>query len=402
MGITTDLLFNEMENGMNGKNFHISNPYTRMGNAFTLRPAMFTLIGSTSGVGKSSFLDDLFILKPWRGHISKSEMVHWEVIYFSMERQKKFKIARWLSWLIYVDHGWKVPVPTLLGYGDKLISKELFKVVKGYGSEIDRLLELVTVYDGRITVKQLQNMLTQKALELGRYFVSDSSQWWEIKRGGITGPKKPLDKVRQVKRGKEVFPESYAMIEDKEITSNSYVYIPHNPNTLVQVVLDGVGLISTAEYKGNTKAAVDAVTNTLADARDRFNFSPVMVSQFNRGIADAQRVKNQKDMQGPQENDFKDSGNTYQAADLVIGLFDPYKHKAYDKEGMFGGYDMAKMRAPQGFCRFRSAHVLKNSFGFADVTYGMKYVGESSYFETLPLPSDPDVYEVYNGIAAGS
>jgi len=406
MAITTAFaeFLEDFEDGKQGNAFHIPNPYTRMGAAFTLRPQMFTLVGSTSGVGKSSFIDDMFVLKPWRMLVSKSDMVHWEVMYYSMERHKRLKVARWLAWLLFIDHGILISATDLLGYGENKISDSLYKIVKGYGDEMERLLELVTIYDGRITVSQLRDMLVEKALSLGRYFVSDSDQYWEITRTG-TSVTSQLDQVKQVKRGKKLVPVKFASFDvdgqTKTITSNSFVYVPDNPHTLVQVVLDGVGLIDTTAYGGNVKKAVDAVTNVLADVRDRFKFSPVMVSQFNRGIADSQRVKNQGSNQGPQESDFKDSGNTYQAADLVIGLFDPYKHKAYDKDGFFAGYDLDRMKAPRGFSRFRSAHILKNSFGFADLPYGLKYVGESSYFETLPLPSDPRIYDMYAEIAAG-
>jgi hypothetical protein len=186
------------------------------------------------------------------------------------------------------------------------------------------------------------------------------------------------------------------------LTANQHRYIFHNPETYVFIVIDGVGIIDTSAYEGNVKKAVDGLTNLLADSRDIYGFSPIMVSQFNRGISDNQRAKTQGSDLAPQESDFKDSGNTYQAADLAIGLFDAFKFKAFDAKGMYGGYDvLTGMMSPQGHNRFRTMHILKNSYGRDGGVYGLKFIGECGYFEVLPRPEDPKIHDVYNKIASG-
>ena len=57
------------------------------------------------------------------------------------------------------------------------------------------------------------------------------------------------------------------------------------------------------------------------------------------------------------------------------------------------------MMSPRGFCRFRSLHVLKNSFGIDGKKFGMLFVGESNHFEILPKLEDPELQSIYSRIA---
>jgi hypothetical protein len=394
--------FNKMvARGKRGEAVYIKNSLNKVDRVYNIMQSRFTLLGSTSGAGKSSFIDDDFILKPWSDHVVHDPSIHWEVNYYSMERKKVFKHARWLSWMLYRDKGWLVSVEALLGWDTRgLLSEKVYDVVATYNDEMSELLDRVRIYDGRVTAATIKKHIVKAGKKLGVLYKADAVG--VMKDDGLIYEVKFDPKnTREVRGGgREMFVELTHKGEKFSMIQDTHRYFLHNPNTFCHFVLDGLGLID-GDF-GSTKQAVDDAVNVLADARDIYGFSPVVVSQFNRGIADIQRLKHHGSNMGPQESDFKDSGNAYQAADLALAIFDPFKFKAYDSKGMFGGYDVLNgMVAPAGHCRFRTLHVLKNTFGIDGAIFGMKYVGESSYFETLPSPNSADIHAVYSKIAEG-
>jgi hypothetical protein len=389
-----------MDKGRRGEAVYIKNSLERVDKVFNLMQARLILLGSTSGAGKSSFVDDNIILKPWTSAIKLDPSIHWEVNYYSMERKKLFKHARWMSWLLYRDHGWLVSTDALMGWDTRgLLSNEVYDIVAGYNDEMSELLDRVHIYDGRITGQTIKRQVKRKARQLGVLYKSDG-------KGVIRDDemvycaKFSAEKTRLTRQGKEMFVELEHKGEKFTMVPDKHRYFLHNPNTYFFIVLDGLGLIG-GDF-GSKKEAVDDVVNVLADARDVYGFSPVIVSQFNRGIADIQRLKHHGSNMGPQESDFKDSGNAYQAADLTLAIFDPYKFKAYDNKGMYAGYDILHgMLSPQGHNRFRSLHILKNTFGIDNKAFGMKYTGEAGHFATLPAGYSGEMQDIYAKIAQG-
>ena len=112
--------------------------------------------------------------------------------------------------------------------------------------------------------------------------------------------------------------------------------------------------------------------------RDRYGYSPVIVSQFNRDISSPMRLKN-GDVE-PQLEDFADSSQTQNDADVVLALFDPMRYKVQDPSG----YDLNKLRDEFGAKYFRSLRLIKNSYGEDDVRIGLGFLGQIGMFKELP------------------
>jgi len=318
-----------------------------------------------------------------------------------MERKKMFKHAKWMSWLLYQEKGWLLSADAIMGWDPRgLISKEVYNTIRSYDNRISDILDAFPIYDGRISVASIAIMIKNKARQLGDLFVTDTVG---VKMNGEPLYLQVFDKdiVRQTRRGPVQYLTFSYKGQEVMMEPNQKEYFLHNPKTFLSIVLDGAGLVTTRKGQ-SVKQAIDEVTNLLADARDVFGFSPIMVSQFNRNIADIQRQKHHGADLSPQEGDFKDSSNMFQAADLVLGLFDPYRMKALTKTGEYLGYDIVNgMIAPKGFSRFRSLHVLKNSFGFDGSVYGMGFWGEVNHFEVLPKPDSADLQQVYARVISG-
>ena len=94
----------------------------------------------------------------------------------------------------------------------------------------------------------------------------------------------------------------------------------------------------------------------------------------------------------PEPSDFKESSNTYEDADLVLALFNPYKLKISTDLG----YDVPSFVTSKRYNRYRSLWVLKNSFGIDDVGMGLLFRGEMGLWEELPKPEDKaDLEKIY-------
>ena len=127
------------------------------------------------------------------------------------------------------------------------------------------------------------------------------------------------------------------------------------------------------EDQGNKKKAIDRASKILVYFRNMCKFSPVVVSQFNRGIEGMDRKEN--DSQEPQLSDFKDTGATQEDANTVMALFHPFKY------GMerHRGYPIIKLQR-----NYRSNHILKNRDGMDGLVVGMHFLGEVGKFKELP------------------
>jgi hypothetical protein len=378
----------------------LPNQLARVGSVYNTVPARYKLVGSVSGVGKTSFVDDTEVLKPF-DYIKRNDIdIHYETLYYSMERQMRYKLAKWSSWKIFQDTRLRLHSDVILGYHpSRKLSKEEHELVKKVEPWMDELLEMVDLRDGQQSVSTIANDIKRLRLKLGTWFTTDEKQLYE--NGKPTGLRFKGDIIK-TKRGDVPIVNFQHKGKSYQLKQNDKLYIYNNPRTIVNIVVDHIGKTKVDSY-GTKKLAIDALDEVMADARDSFSFNPILISQFNRSLSDINRLKYSKGNLEPMYEDFKDSGNTVESADLVLSLFNPYKYNSYDESGMYKGYDILQgTLAPNGSQRFRSLHVLKNSFGIDNVTFGLLFMGETMYFETLPKPDETTkLRKIYKLISQG-
>jgi hypothetical protein len=398
-------LSDQLEAAYKGDITKIPNPLgEKMTKVFSLLPSRYTLIGGSTGSGKTSLTDYMYVLQPFhfiRGaNLEKDTNIHWEVNYFSLERKQMFKHAKWISWFIYADYGLKIPADRILGWEGDPLTEELYEMVKGYWKIIDELLEHVTIYDGKVSIDVIEDLVRDRAIALGDFYHTTSEGLY-VNDNPI--PKKTFEadgiKVT-TKVGTHLVIEYEYKGKTYRLKKHTHKYFLHNPKTFVYFIIDGIGLLGGSKFS-DKKSSIDRVSEILSDARDKFGFSPVIVTQFNRSIGDTARHKHHGNDLSPQLEDFQGSSQTSHDADLVLAIFDPYRYKAYDKAGQYGDYNITQgTMSPQGFSRFRSLHILKNSFGIDGKKFGMLFVGESNHFEVLPDLGTQELSDIYSKIAS--
>lgn len=326
----------EVEAGLAGKNNGIPMGFNRLNKHIGIRRGMYFLVGGNTGSGKTSFIDDAFVLNPVDWYISqKTPDIKLRVIYRSMERPKTYKFAKWVARKIFLDQGVIIPVNKLLGWTDKMSHDEhdLFLMYEDY---INRVSEIVTIIDG---------------------------------------PENPVGIAKELK--------AHAL-ENGTIEQDGYnkIYIPNDPSETTIVVIDHIGLLKTTKDQPTKKEAIDKMSDELRYARDFFGYTPVVVSQFNRSISNPMRIKN-GDVE-PQLEDFSESSSTQNDADVVLALFDPIRYKVADPSG----YSLERLKDQFGAKYFRSLRIIKNSYGSDDLRIGLGFLGEIGLFKELRKKKD--------------
>jgi replicative DNA helicase len=327
----------EVQAGLDGRNNGIPMGFDRLNRYIGIRKSMYTLIGGLTGSGKTSFVDDAYVLNPFDWYISqKNPKMKLRIIYRSMERSKTYKFAKWVSRKIFLDQGIIIPVPKLLGWTDKMTKDEhdLFLMYEDYMGNMN---EVITIIDGPENPVGIAKELKTHALENGSI--------------------EQLDKYNKI-------------------------YVPNNENELTIVVIDHIGLLKLTQTQPTKKQAIDKMSDELRYARDFYGYTPVVVSQFNRDISNQSRLKN-GDVE-PQLEDFADSSSTQNDADVVLALFDPIRYKVEDPSG----YDLNKLRDDYGAKYFRSLRLIKNSYGEDDIRIGLGFLGQIGMFKELPKRKD--------------
>lgn len=332
-------LNDEVTRGMAGDNKGIPMGFNRLNKYIGIRKSMYYLIGGLTGSGKTSFVDDAFVLNPFDWYISPEGQrsgIKLKIWYRSMERSRTYKMAKWVSRKIFIEHGIIISVNKLLGWNEKMTKDEhdLFLLQQDY---IEAMKDVITVIDG---------------------------------------PENPIGIAKELK--------DYALQNGviQEVDKFNRIYIPDNEKQITLVIADHMGKLKTTKDQTTKKAAIDKMSDEFSYARDFYGYSPVAIQQFNRDIANPTRLKN-GDVE-PQLEDFKESSQTQDDADVVVALFDPMRYKVQDPSG----YNLDKLVDSYGAKYYRSARIIKNSYGEDDIRIGLGFLGQVGMFKELPRKKD--------------
>ena len=332
-------LAKEVELGLSDRNNGIPMGFDRLNRYVGIRKSMYFLVGGLTGSGKTSFIDDAFVLNPfdWYRSVQNRKDIKLKIIYRSMERSRTYKFAKWVSRRIFLDYGMIIPVSKMLGWQKEKMTKDEHDLFLTYRDYMGELNECVTIIDGPENPVGIAKELKAHALENGT-----------------------IEKLDEFNK----------------------IYVPNHENEVTIVVIDHIGLLKTTKDQPTKKEAIDKMSDELRYARDFYGYTPVVDSQFNRSISNPMRIKN-GDVE-PQLEDFAESSSTQNDADIVMALFDPLRYKVADPSG----YNLDKLKDEYGAKYFRSLRLIKNSYGEDDIRIGLGFLGQIGMFKELPRRKD--------------
>jgi len=361
-------LENSILDGINKKTVWVPFPFPKMSKHTGIGQRIYTLIGGHSGTGKTAFLDVVYVLKPYEWLQANETDIEIRWIYRSMERSAVYKKAKWACYKLWMDYKILMDVPTLLGWGSQKskVTNEIFEKVKSSRDYFEKMFDYVELVDGPINPTGIYKHVKEYALFHGKI-------------------------------------EEIPYLTKDGIHRKRRKYIPKNDKLLTIIIEDHIGKLRGEKIenqfaKSGSKEIIDKMSDyNASEFRDFYGFSPIAIMQFNRGLEGsargAQLVKHEVDL-SPLPTDFKGSGNIYEDADMVFGLYNPFKVK--DMNHM--GYKIQNFVDKRGYNRFRSITCLKNSYGIDDVSYGLNFLGECGALKELPKAEEITDYSKYTNI----
>ena len=88
-----DMLEEEINRGITGKNSGIPIGFKRLNRYIGIRKRIYTLIFGSPGSGKSAYSQSAYILNPFDAYLKNRENIKFHVIFFCMERSKIYLIS---------------------------------------------------------------------------------------------------------------------------------------------------------------------------------------------------------------------------------------------------------------------------------------------------------------------
>lgn len=279
---------------------------------YGIQQSRYYLLGGESGTGKTTLADYMFLFSPYRHKILSAKEgnpieVHWK--YFSFEQGRRAKEASWGSKVMFDQFGLRLPVAYLMGKGKNRISDEHYQLCIKVGDYIEELMDSVDMVDVPLTPTQFKNELYRYGAKHGKWSTRPLLDANGKPRKGKTGV--PLMEV--------------------------YAWTPNNPNAYHIFMMDHIAY-GAMEYP-TLKQNIDTISRTMVYFREMTNWTFVVIQQFNTELASIERQKFKKNAIAPQRLDFGDSKYTYQDADVVFGMLNPYSYDIPD----FRGYNVSKL-----------------------------------------------------------
>lgn len=377
-------LLDDIQRARKGEIVTVPFKHDKLSRYIFLGKGLYHLIGGAGGSGKSAWVDLNYVINPalWYNKIGQHEDISLKVILRSLERSKEKRKAKWVCMRMYLQHGILIDTASMLGWGQKKsrITDELYEKIKECYDWVNRLEDTVEIIDGIENPTGIYKQLKRYALTIGTLYY--------YKRQGKD--KNGQDKYEFVK---ETQGGTYRAEEGEcpEATPYQPVYVPDNPKHITLAVIDHLQALKT-EQTFNNKQNLDKMSEYARIIRDLFGMTPIIVNQMNRNIADTyRRVKT--DLL-PEDKDFSGSSNMYNDCDMAGILFNPYKYKVNDVVG----WVPSKCINEYGINRFRSFHLLKNTYGPDNQIFAYQFIGENGIFREMPRPEQMNE-DLYNQVA---
>jgi len=328
-----DELKKEIDKGISGENESISIGLPKLGNFANIRKRMLTLIFSTSGAGKSGFIDTV-ILNSTSELMQSPKKNTVKYLLFSTERSKILRLAKWMSFKIFKEYGEVIDVAKLLGWRSEKLKKSELDLISKQKEFFDCLFnDYVTIYEGAKSPTEFFKIMKTYFESIGTY--------------------EKTDKYTEI-------------------------YIPNNEKKIICPIIDHANLTKTTKELNTKKLAIDKLVEFCQGFRDKEASSILWVSQVNRSVAALSRAKDAE--YELMLEDVKETGDIGDACDLAFSIFDPLLYKQSSKTG-FNPVDFLDKK--DGSSYFRSIQILKSTYGQNGLRIPFGFNGFCGQFKEL-------------------
>ena len=356
MGLLFDRAINDIQQRRNkilkGEINCIPSRFTRFSNDFIgIEQACYTIITSGTKGGKTQFASFAFLYTAIMFAYEHKNICKIKIFYYNLEEEDTKIMDRFISYILYEMSGHKIRMSVRdlrSTKQDKPLPKDVLELIQS-----ERYKDIISFFESCIVFSESRN-------PTGIY--NECKEY--AKNNGKVNTRSQVikDKFDGTEKTVNVF-ESYE---------------PSDPNEYRIVFVDHVSLLS--EERGMTKKqTIDKLSEYCVILRNRYKFSPVIIQQQSVETEGLDAINSNR--MRPSIANLADSKYTARDANLIIGLFSPFKFELTE----YKKYDITKFRN-----HIRFAELLATRDGDVGGMCPLYFDGAVNYFNEMPLPSETD------------
>lgn len=307
----------------------------------------YYLISANSKVGKTQIADWLFFYNTIQQVLENNLKIKLKIFYFSLEMTKEEKMLSAFANILYIKEGLRIAPKDLKSTkADRILSENVLLIIEKYKPYFEKIEEIVEFIDDVRHPFGIYNLVREYALANGTVH--------------------------------------YREIDiDGKITKVEDYYEPNNPDEYVMIMIDHISLISPEKRNGVQLTLHESISVLSSDylikLRNRFNYIPVVIQQQS---AAQESVDNKKaNKLKPSLDGLADNKLTGRDANVILGLFSPFRHEIPE----YMGYDVVFFKD-----NIRFLEIMGGREGGAGVTCPLYFDGAVNYFKELPLSKDQE------------
>lgn len=334
---------------INGGINSIPSPFVRFSDDFIgIEQSSYYVVTSSTKGSKTQFSSFVFVFNTLLYAYHNPEKVRVKIFYYPLEETPEDIMTRFMSYLLYILSGKKIRVsPTEL------------KSTKNSNPIDDNILDLLNTEEYSKIIQFFEDNVI---------FSSSTNP-----TGVYTECRRYAEEHGTVYKRKQKIKNDLG--ETVEIEAFDH-YEQSDPDEYRIIFYDHISLTST-ERGLTLKQSIDKLSEYFVLLRNRYKFSPVVIQQQSFAGEGLDAFKENK--LRPTIANLSDSKYCSRDANVVLGLFSPFKHELPE----YQKYDITKLRD-----NVRFLEVLVNRGGSPGGLVALYFDGAVNYFQELPRPEN--------------
>ena len=338
---------------LNGGINSIPSSFTRFSDDFIgVEQGKYYVITSTTKGAKTQFASFVFIFQTILYAYHHPEQLRLKIFYYPLEETPEDVMTRFMSFLLYHLSGGKIkiaPVDLQSTRNDRPVD--------------DAILELLNSEDYAKILDFFEEHVTFSATTNPTGVYMECKEYAESHGKVFTKKQKIKDEFTGQTREIDAFDH----------------YEQDDPDEYRLVFFDHASLTSTERGAETLKKAIDRLSENFVKLRNRYRFTPVLIQQqaFDGESLDAFKQNKLR----PTIANLADSKYTARDANVVLGLFSPFKYELPE----YQRYDITKLKD-----NVRFLEVLVNRGGSPGGLVALYFDGAVNYFNELPRPEEKE------------
>lgn len=329
-------------------------PFPRLRNWLPgIEKKRYTIITANQKVGKSKLADYMLVYEPFFYSIENPDKVRLKILYFTLEMGKEEKFYEFLCHLLFKLDNIRIS-PTELKSTSKAVDGHILELLESerYKKYIDKFKETVIYND----------------TDRNPTGINKTCRAFALNRGKLHIKKVPAK-------------DEQGLPYDKEVVD---YYEPNDSEETVIVIIDNYSNL-LSESGMNKMQTIEKMSKYAITLRDQLEFNIVAIqhqAQSQEGI------ENQKlNKLYPTSDGLADCKTTTRDANLVLGLYSPFKYGLENHKR----YNIKDFR---NYIRFLQV-IEDRDNGAGGQICPLFFDGAVSFFTELPLPDQHDKIQEY-------